>query len=249
MIITTSFRGKRYIKTLTLLAVLLMSVTSPAYAGQVTHPLSAPDMTSIGISEIREDQGVYTKDTIYSLIKYKDSSQQGMYEKARMQIAEAIADKVPAGIVSYFFEHHGAIYIGSWENNGGYTELAVDNDEKPMMPDTVFDDYPCNMYISVADSEYGFLDDYVIHEFGHVLDAKFRITKNPAYNNIIASETAAVVAANKETSVDAGHYSETPEAFAQVCAAYWGGDDTVGSAATLSAAPQILKLIKEFEEK
>lgn len=247
---------KRDIKVFIIPWILIVSSLFPGqvWAGQLTHPQRAINTALEGVSVQTQDLpeqtlGNYTEDTIFSLIKYKDVSQQGQYEKARRQIAKAIADKVPDNLVSYFFEHHGVIYIGLWEDNGGYTEFAVEEDNKPMMPDSVFEDYPCNMYISVADSDYRFLDDYVIHEFGHVLDAKFRITKDPAYNNTIASETAAVVTANQTTSVDAEHYSSTPETFAQVCAAYWDGADAVGSQATVAAAPGTLEIIKKFENR
>ena len=180
-------------------------------------------------------------------VRYMDDAASAALPTAREEAANILVTAVPADMIQYFTDHHGTIYIGSWDGSGGQTMLAIDEKMKPQIPDVVYKDYPLDMYVNAKDMAYGFLDDYLIHEFGHVFDARYGITRNPAYDAVIAAEIPAITQANLGIITDPMHYATTPEAFAQVYAAYRGGKNIVGGEATLNAAPQTVQIIKAFE--
>lgn len=180
-------------------------------------------------------------------VRYMDQASEAALPGARETAAQILIKSVPADMIKYFSDHHGTIYIGSWDGSGGQTMLAIDDKMKPQIPDVVFPDCPLDMYVNGKDMGYGFMDDYLIHEFGHVFDARYGVTRNPAYDQVIASEIPAITQANLGIITDPMHYATTPEAFAQVYAAYRGGQDIIGGPATVAAAPGTVRIIKELE--
>ena len=189
---------------------------------------------------------VYAENNVTLTIKNEEADAGTNLKKEKALIAQSLAKHIPGDMIQYFTTHHGVIYIGTW-NGAGYTMLAVGADNKPMIPDEVFKDYPMEMHISTQDAAIGYMDDYVLHEFGHVFDARYGITRNPAYDAYVAMELPAIYMAMQGVTTDDTHYTTTPEAFAQVYAAYRGGDDVVGGRAVLQAAPYTVGIIKAFE--
>lgn len=181
-------------------------------------------------------------------IKNEPAAAQENLKPSKQAIMKTLSQHMTGDMLEYFSKHHGVIYVGTWQG-AGYTLLAIDSNGKPMIPDEVMTDktYPLEMHISNCDETSGYMDDYVLHEFGHVFDARYGITRNPQWDAVIASEMPAVQAV-MSTITNGAHYTTTPEVLAQVYAAYSGGNDVVGGAQTLQAAPYTAGIIKAYEE-
>ena len=234
--------------------VLTVSQAMPVSAAPTAINIDAPAVRTtmvrtghLGNKSPAASEGVSSGVSYKLDIKYKDAGNKPTLQAPLKAVAGIVTDQIPRDMVKYFCMHHGIIYVDVWHGGGGYTLLAADDGNKPHIPDTLYEGHTMDMVINGQDLSYGYLDDYVIHEFGHVFDARYGITSNPEYDAIVTSEMPGVVKANELIYTDPAHFSTTPEAFAQVYAAYIGGNGIEGGAETLMAAPKTVEIIKKFE--
>ena len=89
-------------------------------------------------------------------------------------------------------------------------------------------------------------DDYVLHEFGHVFDAKNGVTNNPVYRQIILSEMGTFNSAIAAYYYDKTHFTTVQEMFAELFAAYLDPDGVFMGHEKLAAAPNSVKIIDDF---
>lgn len=163
-------------------------------------------------------------------------------EDAKYTVIAAIRGFVPSKLIDEFREHNGTIEVlnKGYGAGGGTTYLILFGDNTIALPS------PVNMDINTNDYSDQHTDDYVLHEFGHVFDAKNGLTNNPSYRSMIMEEIPAFNAACAQYYVDPTHFSSPQEMFAELFAAYLDPDGVFLGHEKLAAAPKSAAFLDAF---
>ncbi len=160
--------------------------------------------------------------------------------EAKYTIIATMRGYLPEKLIEQFVEHKGEIHIENtgYGTGGGYTTLLLYDD------DTISFPTPAHMSINTEGEADQYVDDYVLHEFGHVFDAINGVTNDDLYREIILSEMSAFNEAIAEYYEDKEHFRIPQEMFAELFAAYMDPENVFMAEEKLEAAPNSAKVIE-----
>lgn len=161
--------------------------------------------------------------------------------EAKYTIIAAIKGYVPEKLLNQFLAHKGTIVVENtgFGTGGGYTTLLLYDD------DTISFPTPAHMSINTEGEEAGHVDDYVLHEFGHVFDAINGVTNDELYRDILLSEMDAFNEAVAGYYEDKNHFTIPQEMFAELFAAYLDPENVFKAREKLKSAPKSVKVIEK----
>ena len=159
--------------------------------------------------------------------------------EAKYTIIATIKGYVPERLLEDFIEHKGEIEIENegYGTGGGSTTLILYDNDTIELP------IPAHMAINTDGEKDQHVDDYVLHEFGHVFDAINGVTNDDLYREIIMSEMDVFNKAIAKYYEDEDHFKIPQEMFAEVFAAYIDPENVYKADEKLNAAPKTAKVI------